>query len=86
LIESIEWTCPPEEKGALTGIKRIIFPEKGRFGARQDVRTGREPGLGGKSDRGTTTAITVATIHHHQFITHNSRSHVWMQCMDGLIV
>lgn len=78
-------SCPATEKGvlgALTGIKRTNFPEKGRFGERQDVRTGREQGLGDKSDRGTTIA---ATIHHHQFITHNRRSHVRMHCMDGLI-
>ncbi|OBT51082.1 hypothetical protein VE04_07985 [Pseudogymnoascus sp. 24MN13] len=75
-----EWSGGEPKKGkwvewveaALTGIKRTNFPEKGRFGERQDVRTGREQGLGDKSDRGTTTA---ATIHHHQFITHNTRSH-----------
>lgn len=74
-VQSIEF-CPAQRKGALTGIKRTNFPEKGRFGESDDVRTGREQGLGSKSDRGTTTTAT-----HHQPIHRIQQA---LACMDAL--
>lgn len=83
-VQSIH-SCPAQrwaQLGALTGIKRTNFPEKGRFGERQDVRTGREQGLGNQErPRNHHPPPPPPPIHHHPFIPRTQQA---LACMDAL--